>query len=181
MAPFDTAFERTIGIEGGYVNNPNDSGGPTKYGITEATARMHGYPYDMQNLTLGNAKSIYRAGYWNLLSLDSISELSIDVALKVFDTGVNVGIGVAGRMFQRLLNVLNRQQRDYPDIVVDGLIGPATRNALRGLISARGPAGVSVLLSGYNALLGAYYIELAERREKDEAFVFGWLTKRVQS
>jgi len=53
---FDTAFERLIGHEGGYVNHPDDPGGETNWGITLRTAREQGYTGEMRDLTRGEAK-----------------------------------------------------------------------------------------------------------------------------
>ena len=56
---FDTEFQRVVLIEGGYSDNPLDSGGKTKYGITEAVARAYGYTGEMRDLPLSVARAIY--------------------------------------------------------------------------------------------------------------------------
>jgi lysozyme family protein len=101
------------------------------------------------------------------------------VAAEVFDTGVNMGVGIAIGFLQRSLNVLNRQQRDWPDVAVDGRIGAATLAAVTILCDRRGAAGERVLRRALNALQGARYIEIAEQRPAQQAFVFGWLSERV--
>ena len=59
MTSFDHAFERLIGHEGGYVNDPKDRGGETKYGISKRS-----YPgEDIAGMTLGRAKEIYLRDY----------------------------------------------------------------------------------------------------------------------
>lgn len=179
---FDKAFAHVIGVEGGYSNDKNDLGGATRYGITEAEARSNGYTGPMTALPLDFAKGIYQRKYWGALSLDDVAALSYPVALELFDTGVNMGIGVSGKFFQRSLNALNRQQRDYPDVTVDGAIGPRTVAAMRGFFKARGAAKAeSVLLKALNCLQGARYIELTEARPANEDFTFGWLDNRVGS
>lgn len=45
------------GKEGGYVDHPSDKGGPTRWGITQTTARAHGYTGDMRNPPSGNSKA----------------------------------------------------------------------------------------------------------------------------
>jgi len=88
---FDTSIEPILQIEGGYTDNPADSGGPTKYGITEHVARANGYQGPMQDLPESMAKSIYKLQYWDPLRLDDISALSSNVADELFDTAVNAG------------------------------------------------------------------------------------------
>lgn len=177
---FDLAVAETLGIEGDYSDDPADSGGKTRFGITEATARAHGYTGHMNAIPVATAKDIYRAGYWDAQSLDTVAMLSRPVAWELFDTGVNMGISQAGEFLQMSLNAFNRQATDYPDVEVDGDIGPATLDALEAFLRRRGADGETVLLRALNALQGAAYIELAERREKDERFVFGWFLQRVQ-
>ncbi len=46
----DKTIEGILGKEGGYVDHPSDKGGPTRWGITQTTARAHGYTGDMRNL-----------------------------------------------------------------------------------------------------------------------------------
>lgn len=176
---FELAFAKVLGIEGGYTNDAKDSGGATNFGITEATAREHGYTGDMRDLPLELAQRIYRVDFWDKLQLDAVAGMSWPIALELFDTGVNTGVGAAGRYLQRALNALNREQADYPDVEVDGAPGAKTVEALRAYLAKRGTAGEMVMLKALNCLQGAGYIELAERRSKDEAFLFGWLSNRV--
>jgi lysozyme family protein len=179
MTPFDKALAHTLGIEGGFSDNPNDSGGVTQFGITEQVARAFGYQRPMNALPSDLAKRIYKENYWDLLRLDSIAEQSEPVALELFDTCVNTGLGFAGRSLQRLLNAFNRQQADYSDITVDGLLGRATLAALAAFLGKRGKVGEDVLVEALNSLQGTFYVELVERRPKDEEFFFGWLLNRV--
>ena len=84
MSNFDRAFSVVVGEEGGYVNNPADPGGETKYGISKRQ-----YPnIDIKNLSLQQARDIYQRDYWNTHDLDS---LEYGKALLVFDTAVNGG------------------------------------------------------------------------------------------
>lgn len=83
-ANFDRAFTIVVGIEGGYVNDPADPGGETKYGISKRR-----YPdLDIKSLTLDQAKAIYLRDYWNPHDLD---DLEYGKALLVFDCAVNGG------------------------------------------------------------------------------------------
>lgn len=176
---FDLALAHTLGIEGDFTNIPADSGGATRFGITERVARAFGYMDSMELLPLSLAKRIYRENYWDLLHLDMVVLQSVPVALELFDTCVNTKQGFAARSLQRLLNVFNREQKDYSDIEVDGLIGAGTIQALRAFMNHRGELGEKVLVEALNSLQGAFYTELAEARSKDEAFTFGWFANRV--
>ena len=69
-------LEELIKREGGYVNNPADRGGATKYGITEAVARANGFKGNMKDLPLDVAKSIYRKNYWTAPRFDQVNTVS---------------------------------------------------------------------------------------------------------
>lgn len=176
---FEKAFRDVVGIEGRYSDNPADGGGETMWGITEKVARAHGYSSPMRDMPVAVAHRIYGEEYWVALNLDQVAAMSPSIAGELFEQGVNMGVSRAATHFQRALNVLNRVGRDYPDIAVDGVVGPGTLRALHQLLWTRKDAGEPVLKRALNCLQGAFYIELAERREKDEAFVFGWLRNRV--
>ena len=60
----DEIFNAILEKEGGYVNHADDRGGPTNWGITQVTARAHGYDGDMQKLTRQQALDILNADYW---------------------------------------------------------------------------------------------------------------------
>lgn len=172
-------IDAVIDREGGYVNHPADRGGPTRYGITAAVARADGYAGDVRGLPRARAVSIYRRRYWLGPGLDRVADLAPALAAELFDTGVNMGPPVAIGFLQRALNALNRGARDYPDIVTDGTIGPATLAALAAFLDGRGPAGETVLLRAVEALQGERYLRLAEHRPANEAFLYGWLANRI--
>ena len=90
MMDFDTAFNRLLGFEGGYSNDAADPGGKTRFGITEAEARRHGYEGDMKSLPLETAKAIYRPSYWDACKCDELPEA---IRYAVFDAAVNSGVG----------------------------------------------------------------------------------------
>ena len=176
----DQLIDALIEREGGYVSHPSDRGGPTNYGITEAVARAHGYSGAMRNLPREEAASIYKRLYWLRPRFDQVARRSAKVAEELFDTGVNMGPAVAATFLQRALSALNRDRKDYPDLVPDGRIGAATLAALDTFLKLRGRAsGEAVLLRALDALQGERYIRLAERRPANEAFLYGWLANRI--
>lgn len=175
----DALIDAVIDREGRYVNHPADRGGPTCWGITEAVARANGYAGAMRDLPRDEAAAIYRRLYWLRPGFDKIALRAPKIAAELFDTGVNMGTGTAGKFLQRALNALNRTARDYPDIAVDGAVGARTVSALDGFLKARGRGGETVLLRAMEALQGERYIALAERRPSQEAFLYGWLANRI--
>jgi len=174
---FDRAFAHTIGIEGGYSDHPADRGGPTKYGITERVARANGYQGPMREMPLSEAQRIAKSQYWDVLNLDAIDALAPTIAGEMFDTLFNGG--EPGQWLQRCLNVFNRSASLYPDMKVDGRIGPMTVQALKAFLGNRGREGERVLLVALNSLQGARFIGIAEHNSSQEAFVYGWLSNRV--
>lgn len=173
-------IDALIDREGGYANHPADRGGPTKFGITEAVARAHGYRGPMRDLPREEAAVVYKRLYWLRPKFDQVAKRSRSVAAELFDTGANMGPAVAATFLQRALSALNRDRKDYPDLVPDGRIGAATLAALDTFLKLRGKAaGEAVLLRALDALQGERYLRLAERRPANEAFLYGWLANRI--
>lgn len=98
-----------IALEGGYVFNPKDKGGATHWGITEATARAHGYAGDMRDLTHAEAYAILEEDYWIKPGFDVISTLSWPVSFELCDAAVNIGAYHPSAWLQRWLNVFNHE------------------------------------------------------------------------
>ncbi len=108
MITFDRALEFVLRYEGGICDDPRDSGGLTKFGISQKA-----YPaLDIRALTLPEAKDIYRTDYWNACKCN---ELPAPLAIILFDSAVNQGTKIAIRSLQKAL-----------DVHVDGIVGPVT-------------------------------------------------------
>ncbi len=137
----DRLIDELIEREGGYVNHLADKGGPTRFGITEAVARAHGYGGPMALLPREEAAAIYRRLYWLRPRFDEIAKRTPRVAAELFDTGANMGPAVATTFLQRALTALNRNGKDYPDLVPDGRAGDRTLAALDAFLEARGRRG----------------------------------------
>lgn len=166
--------------EGGYVNDPTDRGGATKYGITEAVARANGYKAQMKDLPVDVAKAIYKKQYWTSPRFDQVNIINSKVAEELLDTGVNCGVAFAKPLLQRALNLLNNQGKEgWSDLAVDGIFGPATLSALKTYLAKRGKDGETVLLRVLNILQGNRYIEIAERNPSQEKYFYGWVLTRV--
>lgn len=174
-------IDRVIETEGGYVHDPLDAGGATRWGITERTARAHGYGGPMESLPRPDAVRIYERAYWARVQGDTLLQIGMDrLAAELFDCAVHCGVSRAVTWLQRALNALNDRARLYSDIPADGAFGPQTMAAVSALGLRRGErAADAVLRAAVNSFQCVHYISLSERRQSDERFVWGWLAERV--
>lgn len=177
---FDRAWDATGRAEGGYSNHPSDPGGETMWGITARVARAHGYTGPMRQLPRSTARDIAKRAYWDALRLDDVAALSPRIAHELFDTNFNLWHGAAVRFLQQSLNGLNQQARRYPDVAVDGRLGPRTLAALREYLRWRGADGELVLLRLLNGLQAADYLRQTVANPAKEDFLFGWILHRVR-
>jgi lysozyme family protein len=105
---YDKAFDIVVGEEGGYKNDPDDSGGETNWGITWLTLRsaialgLVPNQTTIKNLTKGQAKLIYKPLYWDMVRGDQVQE---PLCIFLFDSAINQGVNPAVRMLQRVLKV----------------------------------------------------------------------------
>src|SRR3546814_12086806 len=97
----DDLIEAVIAREGGYVDDPADRGGATRWGITERVARQHGYAGAMRAFPRDEAAAIYRRLSWLRPRFDAVAARAPALAAELFDTGVNMGPGVATGFLQR--------------------------------------------------------------------------------
>lgn len=177
MKPYEQYINRLIdNLEGGHVDDASDSGGETKYGITKRKARECGYHGPMAAMPRSMAEQIYCDEYWARPGFADVDEVFPDLGWFLFQFGVVAGVARASEYLQRCLNVLNVSGSLYPDLLVDADIGEKTIAALREYLRHRKSG---VLLSAVSDLAGAHFIGLAERRQKDEKFIYGWLINRT--
>ena len=173
-------IDDVIKAEAGYVNHPNDRGGPTNYGITVAVARANGYPGDMRYLPLDLARTIYKKRYIVEPKFDQVLELHEGIGTELIDTGVNMGPARAAEFLQRWLNAFNSQGSRYPDMFVDGRLGAISLDALRKFLEWRGQSeGGMVMLKALNAAQAVRYLEIAEANRSQEDFIYGWVRSRT--
>lgn len=172
----DTIIEGVLGKEGGFVDHPDDRGGPTNWGITERVAREHGFQGHMRDLTRIEAKRILIADYWDKPGLSRVGAISMPIAVEMMDTGVNMGPRFPATSLQRWLNAFNRRD---PELATDGIIGPMTLAALKKFIDTRGNNGETVMVKALNCSQGHRYLEITENRRENESFIFGWMQNRV--
>ncbi|HUO23658.1 MAG TPA: glycosyl hydrolase 108 family protein [Caulobacteraceae bacterium] len=96
---FEACLQTVLALEGGYVDDPRDRGGPTNMGVTLAAySRALGRPAtpdSLRDMTLGEAASLYRAFYWRPAGCEA---LAAGLDLMAFDAAVNMGVGEARRL-----------------------------------------------------------------------------------
>ncbi len=178
MANFHEAFNKTMGHEGGYVNDPDDAGGETYRGI----ARKYNPQWAGWNLiddtkpNINDAdldehvRKFYKERYWDVNLLNNFPQV---VANEMFDTGVNMGIGRAAKFLQESLNYLNRNGSLFRDLVVDGDVGPATMNGLSKLSSGDG----DILMIMLNVCQARHYMEYMTKSPTQEKYARGWFRR----
>lgn len=182
---FDRAFEKTVGLEGGYGCDPDDSGNWTggKIGVGELKGTKYGlstasYPEeDIKNLTLERAEIIYKRDFWDPLHLDQVTDSQI--AEEIFDTAVNTSAPrtpiTVGKIVQRAINFLEPGALDAP-LEVDGIIGPTTMFYINKWCREDPEA----LFKALNGEQYAYYKECEYHNPIKKKFAWGWM-KRIQS
>lgn len=183
MTDFLLAFVKTMGHEGGYSNDPNDPGGETYRGISRRyhsawsgwdlidSLRRNDIPLDESGALAGYVQEFYQDEFWSPLRCGKFPQ---PIANELFDTAVNQGLNPAATFFQRSLNVLNRQEKLYENLVVDGLIGGKTQLAFEELDKY----DQRLCLTMMNVLQGAYYMDRMRESEVKEKYARGWF-KRV--
>ena len=156
MKSFKEIIEKVLHHEGGYVNDPKDLGGETKYGITKRF-----YPdVDIKNLTIEQAVEIYKKDYWDKNKVESLPQNLWHI---YFDMCVNMGKRTAVKVLQRA--AVNKGR----DIEVDGGLGPMTIGALKG-----------VELDRVRAFRVKYYVDLITARPEQDKFYLGWFRRATE-
>ena len=156
LTEFDDIIEVVLEHEGGYVNDPDDPGGETNFGVAK---RSHP-DVDIANLTKDGAKEIYKEVYWDKNKVESLSE---NLRHIYFDMCVNQGRGRAVKILQLAANAKGA------GLKVDGGMGPMTISAMDG-----------VELQRVRAYRIKYYADLVTRKPDLEKFYFGWYRRALE-
>lgn len=171
--------EEIVAREGGFVDDPDDPGGATNFGVTIHTMRRLGLDLtgdgvidaaDVRALTREQAIEIFITHYW---ARPRISALPQTLQPPVFDMYVNAGAN-AVRILQRLLGDMGH------DLAVDGVIGPQTIRAAQ----AAAEAAPDHIACAYGIARREYYYALADRRPASRKYARrrdggkgGWITR----
>lgn len=171
---FEAALAVVLAHEGGFVDDPADPGGATKFGISLRTLRALGDrdfdvdgdgdldAADIAVLSPEQAGAFYRRHFWDRYGYGDIHDLL--VAAKVFDLAVNMGPGPAHHCLQRALRACRMA------VVEDGVLGPATRKAVN-------DAQFQGLLPALKAEAAGYYRALAAANPARQKWLAGWLNR----
>lgn len=155
---FRAAVEVVLRHEGGFVDDPADPGGVTKYGISQRS-----YPdLDIRNLAREQAIAIYRRDWWDRYGYGRISDPG--VATKVLDMAVHMGPQTAHRILQQALIWIGHR------VTLDGVIGPET-------IAATNAAKPVRLLDALRYLSAMHYYQIVRHNRAMERFLVGWLAR----
>ena len=167
MAKFEKALDYVLQNEGGFSNNPNDFGGATQFGITQATlSNWLKHPAtvdDVKSMTKDVAAAIYAQNYWHPLKLDQIEYTRM--ATCIFDMAVNMGLRRPVQWAQVCCNTI-----DQMNLEVDGVMGPKTIEALNYVYSVE-------FIQTYSALAWGYYLRRVEENPSQAVFLKGWTAR----
>lgn len=188
---FEHAFADLLGIEGGFVDDPVDRGGATKYGISlrflkaegQIDEDLDGYAdfdldmdgdidgADIRKLTVGDAKSLYKRSFWEALDCESFPE---PIGEMLFDQGVNGGNHAAKKLLQQAINAVLRagRYRTMP-LEEDGRIGGITR----AVFSSMWKRHPDELVIEYREAVKDRYIAIVRRNPDQAKFLKGWLNR----
>jgi lysozyme family protein len=187
MAAFAASFKNTLEHEGGYVNDPDDAGGETYKGISrkynpgwlgwgklDAMKNGAGFPGSLEQdaglrIDVG---AFYKQHYWDKFWGDDIPNQG--TSDELFDTAVNMGAERAVTFLQQALNFLNRNGTLYSDLVVDGVFGRKTLEALQTYLQNDNP---EYLLKIMNILQGKHYLDYMTKSPTQEKYARGWLNR----
>lgn len=192
MADFEIAYGKTARNEAGYGHDPQDKGGETFNGISRVYhPRWPGWQIIDEAKKCSNfpaclvkdqaireklaemEKVFYCMEFWGPVKGDDIEDQ--DLANALYDMAVNGGISPAVKMLQKALNILNRNQspKFYPDIAVDGEMGPKTLATLN--TSARLNT-FRRIFNVFNLYRGKFYLEAMEKDPVNEKYI-GWFDR----
>lgn len=193
-ARFLAAAKRVLHLEGGWVNDPRDRGGETKYGISLRFLVHEGqidldqngiadFDLDMDGdidgadirlLTRNDALNLYQRCFWKRLDADSFP---VPIGEMLFDQAVNGGLLAARKMLQRAVNAsieVMRPAYRFEPLKVDGVIGPRTRQALEQVIAQLGRRAIVL---AYRRAAENRYRAIVARYPEQRRFLRGWLAR----
>lgn len=175
MSTFEKAIPHILKHEGGWVNNPNDPGGATNYGVSLRFLADHPEvgdfdgdgdvdAQDIKNMTLDQAKMIYKMFWWDKYRYGSVNDQTI--ATKIFDFSINMGAPRAHKLLQMALNKAFGLQ-----LAVDGILGNASYSTLNAITDG---GQEQLLLTAYCDEAWGFYQRLIAKNPKLAVFTNGW-------
>lgn len=192
-ARYVPAVRKLLGIEGGFVNDPVDRGGATKFGVSLRFLVTEGkidfnhdgfadFDLDMDGdidgrdirlLTVGDALWIYHYYFWKPLECDSFA---VPIGEMLFDQAVNGGAGSAKKLLQRAINACAAHLPGRQRLTVDGALGAETRDLMENVL--KHPAlGMEVLAEAYRSAARRRYRAIVVEDPRQGRFLKGWLRR----
>jgi lysozyme family protein len=164
-------IQEIIDNEGGYVNNPADRGGPTKYGITQKTLSnywgIQATEQQVKDLDIKVAKEIYETNYLSKPRIDKLPEGLLQTL--VLDMAVNHGPKRGIRILQNATNKTGLNSRLKPD----GILGPKSRASIYKCLEYLGYYYTNLICKQRDL----FYYRIVRARPSQEEFINGWLTR----
>lgn len=160
--------------QGSFTNDPVDKGGATKWGVTYKTLLATGSDTPIEELSLGEAYSIFREGYFVKSGADRVITLHPHLARALCNFAIHAGHNRAVKFLQLVLNMENNQGKIYNDLKVDGGFGMKTLDALRRFLRYRRNKGYDIVMTQYLIMIGSFYQRIIKGDETQERFAFGW-------
>lgn len=161
MANFKPCFEHVLGVEGDYSNDPDDYGGPTRWGITihdlEVWRSQKLTADDVRHLSQDEAEAIYKKLYWDVLALDQVESQAIGLVL--FDQAVHRGVTGATKTAQKITGQL-----------IDGVFGPDT-------LAAVNAANADQFCWNYIKEAQDYYANRVTQDHSQIVYIRGWINR----
>jgi lysozyme family protein len=160
---FNQALQLVLQFEGGYVNNPNDSGGATNKGITQRTYDAYRQSkglstQSVQNIADNEVTDIYYNNFWLVAKCD---QLPAGLDALHFDTAVNAGPGQAAKFLQRAVGV-----------TADGVIGNQT-------LAKVNASDSKTVIRSYITNRVNFYIDLVIQNNSQLQFLKSWLGRTL--
>lgn len=179
-----------VNVEGGYSNRKVDYGGETYKGISrkhwpswEGWVIIDRYKIEQNFPSILNDNSelhlsvlvFYKENFWDKIKGDDLSTISETICLKLYDQIINFGISRPSKWFQEALNLLNRYERRYNNIRVDGKIGSVTMSTLKKALNHNSDTRILTIMRCFQ---GMEYISIMRKNEAQEANI-GWIDRII--
>lgn len=164
-AAFPGCLRFVLDKEGGFVDHPNDKGGATNKGVTQAVydawrRRRSLLPQSVRLITDDEVAAIYKREYWDRVGGD---QLPAPLALAVFDGAVNSGVSRAARWLQRACGT-----------VVDGVVGPGTLAAAKKAVERGGALNLALDIV---TMRREFYYDIVDANPSQKVFLRGWINR----
>jgi len=175
MSEFQPALQKVLVHEGGYVNDPDDPGGETYYGIArnihskwsgwisiDMCKNQSGFPANLEKDTelQNEIARFYQINFWDKINGDNIQNQL--VANSIFDFGVNAGVKTSASLAQMVV-----------EAQADGVIGPQSLEKLNAFDPDH-------FLAAFTVAKIARYISIIRKRPTSKKYLYGWITRALE-